>query len=217
MYREQWLYILLRILAGGISAGLTEYFWQKIRGAYETVHDGSAIFTGLLLALLFNEEASLLMVSTASAFSIMFGKLWFGGIGHAPIHPAVLGKLIFQPIGVPIVEPLWYLALLAYIWMIIQKMEPWLYSVSFFVIAGCLKPALLQSALFYLTGAYFIWSYETMPPTKKYRWLFTFMISFLSVIFYETGLRSTGICFAVGIADAFVPWMRERYENNLPF
>lgn len=213
-YKDQWMYILAMIAVGGISAGLAEYSWQKLRNQFNTVRDGSAVFSGIMLALFFEADTSLVLISGAAFFVIWFGKQCFGGIGHAPVHPAILGKLIFQPLGIPMFEPLWYFSIGALVWMLLRKMQPISYSLVFLILTIGLQPELLTSAVVYLTAAYFVWSYETMPPTKAYRWIFTLMLAFLSVILYESTLKSAGICFAIAIADAFVPWMKERYNKS---
>ena len=212
-YPDRWLHVLSMILIGGLSAGLAEYFWQINTGRFLTVHDGSAAFSGVLLALLFESETSLLRVVFAAVFSIIVGKQLFGGIGHAPFHPAILGKLIFQPTGMPMVEPLWYLALVAVFWMLFKQMQPWWFSLIYVCVSGIFVPKLFTSAVFYLAAVYFVWSYETMPPTNKDRWVFTWMITISTIVFCKTGLGSVGICFAAGLANGFIPWMRERYDR----
>ncbi len=199
---SQW-HILSMLIISSIAAYLTEYFWQQYQGKYMTVHDGSAIFTGILLALLFSAETSLWKVAFAAIIAILLGKQWFGGIGSAPIHPVIVGKLLFQPFGVPMIEPLWYLSVLALIWMILMRMIPWSFPIIYLFIVGMIQPELFSSAFIYISATYFVWSYETMTPTRFGKWIFTIVLALLTLAFYKIGMGIYGICFAVAFADLF--------------
>ncbi len=199
---SQW-HILSMLIISSIAAYLTEYFWQQYQGKYMTVHDGSAIFTGILLALLFSAETSLWKVAFASVISILLGKQWFGGIGCAPIHPVIVGKLLFQPFGVPVIEPLWYFAVFALGWLILTRMIPWSYPAVYLIIVSVFQPKLIFSASVYIAAAYFVWSYETLTPTRFGKWTFTLLLAVLTIIFFKIGMGSSCVCFAVAFADLF--------------
>ena len=111
------------------------------------------------------------------------------------------------------VESLWYFALAAMLWMLFKQMQPWGYSLVYVCVSGACVPELFTSALFYLSAVYFIWSYETMPPTNKDRWLYTWIMTISTIMFVKTGLRTAGICFAVALANGFLPWMRDKYDR----
>ena len=204
------LHILSIIFVGAVAAGLSEYFWQEMKGEYSTVHDGSAIFTGICMALLFSVDTPLWKVGLAAASAIIFGKQCFGGIGHAPVHPAILGKLFFQPFGVPMINDLWYLAIGAIAWMGIQRMQPLRYTLVYLIVCGIVKQDLLLSAVFYITGVYFVWSYETMVPTRQGRWVFTAVITGLTLLFHQIGMGNSGIVFAVAFSNLMIPWISHR-------
>ena len=210
---DAWFHILSMILVGGLSAGLAEYFWQIASKSYVTVHDGSAVFSGIVMALLFENDTSVYRVGLAAVFSIIIGKQLFGGIGHALIHPAILGKVVFQPAGIPMIESLWYLAVFSLIGMLAKHMQPWRYPLVYVGLCIIFQPQIRYSAVFYLAAAYFVWNYETMPPTKKDRWIFTGTVSILTIVFFGTMLRTVGICFALAFAECLIPWMRDRYER----
>ena len=206
----QRTHILSMILVSGLVAGLSEYFWQEIKGEYSTVKDGSAVFTGICLSLFFSVDTPLWKAALAAGIAIVLGKQCFGGIGHAPMHPVVIGKLLFQPFSLPMIEPLWYLAIGAIVWMFIQRMLPFRYTMVYLGVCGILRPELLSSALFYLTGVYFVWSYETMVPTRQGRWMFTGIIAVLTLLFSVIGMGRTGILFAVAFADLMISWIGDR-------
>lgn len=85
--RALWL-----VLVGVASAVLTEAICQKIRGRPITVSDGSAVVTGMLLVYCLPPGVPFWMPVVGSAFAIAIGKQAFGGLGHNPLNPALLGR-----------------------------------------------------------------------------------------------------------------------------
>ncbi len=89
------------IVTATVASVLFEYLVQKyvLKGTL-TIHDGSAIITGLLLA--FNVPATLpLWIVVIGAFvSIVVGKMTFGGLGKNPFNPALVGR-VFLVISFP--------------------------------------------------------------------------------------------------------------------
>lgn len=209
-YPNWRLHFFMMLIVGILSAGLTEYLWQMYTGHFQTIRDGSAVFTGLLLTLLFSIDTPLWKVALASITAILAGKQIFGGIGYAPIHPVLVGKIVFQPFGEPMIENLWLLALMAILWMCCQRMLPVKYPLVFVLIGGVFHTSLWFSATFYLAAAYFIWSYETMVPTQKGRWIFTVLSSVFLVIFEKMGMGCAAIFFSIAFADLWIPWIRLR-------
>ena len=83
--------LLLIMVCVGICL-LTEYWFQKIRKKPVTVHDGSAIITGLLLALTLPPDFTIFGAALGSFFAIGVGKQLFGGLGFNIFNPALLGR-----------------------------------------------------------------------------------------------------------------------------
>ncbi|MBC8494330.1 MAG: RnfABCDGE type electron transport complex subunit D [Candidatus Thioglobus sp.] len=85
--------ILLQIVLGVISAVLVEAIFVALRGrnALESLSDGSAILTGILLAISIPSIAPWWLVVVGVAFAIIFGKQLYGGLGNNPFNPAMLG------------------------------------------------------------------------------------------------------------------------------
>lgn len=214
-YPEQRVHYLMMLIVGILSAGLTEYFWQEYTGHFQTIRDGSAVFTGLLLTLLFSMDTPLWKIAAAAMTAILVGKQIFGGIGYAPIHPVIVGKILFQPFGEPMIESLWILAVAAILWLCFQKMLPIQYPLMFVLLGGSFYTPLWFSATFYIAAAYFIWSYETMAPTRFGRWLFVFIACVFILIFENMGMGCASVFFSMAFADLMVPWLRLRNVKSL--
>lgn len=82
----------LLILTSVVFCVLTEAVWQKLRGKRITIYDGSAILTGLLLALTLPPRLPLWMVALGAVVAISLGKQVFGGLGYNPFNPALVGR-----------------------------------------------------------------------------------------------------------------------------
>lgn len=83
---------LITILACVIGCVGSEWLYCKITKKNSTIHDLSAVVTGLLLA--FNVPAGLpiWMCLFGSIFSIIVVKMLFGGIGFNFLNPALAGR-----------------------------------------------------------------------------------------------------------------------------
>ena len=75
---------------------LTELVFNKIRKVECTLHDGSAIVTGLLFAFVIPVGMSLLYVAIGAIVSIALGKMLFGGLGQNVFNPALVGRAFVQ-------------------------------------------------------------------------------------------------------------------------
>lgn len=71
---------------------LTEYLIQKALKKQVTIKDGSAALTGLLLALTVTPELPVWMIIIGAVVAIGLGKHIFGGLGHNPFNPALIGR-----------------------------------------------------------------------------------------------------------------------------
>ena len=75
---------------------LTELVFNKIRKVECTLHDGSAIVTGLLFAFVIPVGMSLQYVAIGAVVSIALGKMLFGGLGQHVFNPALVGRAFVQ-------------------------------------------------------------------------------------------------------------------------
>jgi len=78
---------------GVIAAVLAEAIIQKLRKREITVLDGSAVITGMLVAFNLHAGAPWWIPVLGSVFAITIGKHVFGGLGHNPLNPALLGRV----------------------------------------------------------------------------------------------------------------------------
>ncbi len=74
------------------AAVLTEAIFQKLRRKPVTIYDGSAILTGLLLALILPPSLPLWAGCLGAVMAIVIGKQIFGGLGHNIFNPALVGR-----------------------------------------------------------------------------------------------------------------------------
>lgn len=83
---------LLVIITAITVSGLSEYCYQRLMKLPITITDGSAIITGLLLALSLSSSMPLWMVGLGSIFAIIIVKQLFGGLGQNFMNPALAAR-----------------------------------------------------------------------------------------------------------------------------
>lgn len=74
------------------SCVLTELVWDKCIGRRQTISDGSAIVTGLILAFNLPSTVPLWMPVIGGVFAILIVKQLFGGIGQNFMNPALAAR-----------------------------------------------------------------------------------------------------------------------------
>lgn len=82
---------LLVIAASILGALLSETIMQIILKKKITVTNGSAVVTGLLLAMIVPPETPAWMAAIGSCFAISIAKQIFGGLGYNILNPALSG------------------------------------------------------------------------------------------------------------------------------
>lgn len=85
---------LLVILVSIVTAVGTEAIIQKLLHKKITVSDGSAVITGLLLAMVIPPNVPLWIPVIGAFCSIAIGKSVFGGLGCNIFNPALVGRAI---------------------------------------------------------------------------------------------------------------------------
>ncbi len=85
------IYVIFIILTAILTAVITEYAAKRLRKRKFHM-DGSAILTGLLLALILPPRVPLWLVVIGATFSIAIAKEAFGGLGHNVFNPALAGR-----------------------------------------------------------------------------------------------------------------------------
>lgn len=91
IYTFGW-YVLTLMIASVASALVTEYVALRMMDK-EFEMDGSAVVTGLLLALIIPPSSPIWMPVIGSGIGIAIGKCAFGGLGYNVFNPAIVGRL----------------------------------------------------------------------------------------------------------------------------
>ncbi len=77
-----------------LTAIAAEAAMQRMMGQPLNIMDGSALLTGLLLAMNLPPGSPWWLVVVGSAVSIILGKQIFGGLGGNPFNPALVGRVV---------------------------------------------------------------------------------------------------------------------------
>ena len=85
---------LITVVSAVAACVFFEFAFQKIRKQKTTISDGSAVVTGVLLALILPASVNIAMPIAGSFFAIVIVKQLFGGIGSNFLNPA-LGAKVF--------------------------------------------------------------------------------------------------------------------------
>jgi len=88
--------IVALLLVAAASAGALAVEWALEPRGRETIADGSALLTGVLLALTLPPSIPLWMAFLGGAIAIGLGKTIWGGLGHNLFNPALVGRAFLQ-------------------------------------------------------------------------------------------------------------------------
>ncbi len=86
------IHALWIILVSIASALLTESLFQLVLKRPNTIADGSAIVTGILLAYNLPSGIPFWLPAVGAFVGIAVGKMAFGGLGYNPMNPALIGR-----------------------------------------------------------------------------------------------------------------------------
>jgi electron transport complex protein RnfD len=94
-----WLFgwgVLVNMLLAGLTAITAEaaMLTARQRPALPTLQDGSALLTGVLLALALPPLAPWWIPVIGSLFAIVIAKQLYGGLGYNPFNPAMAGYVV---------------------------------------------------------------------------------------------------------------------------
>jgi electron transport complex protein RnfD len=87
---------LLLLTVCSATTLLTEHICQRLRNRPTTIGDGSALITGILLALILPPAFPLWAAALGAIAGIVMGKMVFGGLGHNKFNPALVGRAFLQ-------------------------------------------------------------------------------------------------------------------------
>ncbi len=103
-FRLKALFLYLACLLGCLA---TEAIFLKVRKKpLNSLWDGSAIITALLLAMTLPPDLSLELAVIGSVVAVALGKQVFGGLGHNIFNPALVGRAFMQ-IAFPVAMTTW--------------------------------------------------------------------------------------------------------------
>lgn len=83
--------LLASATAWGAEAAIIRLRKQPVA---QTLGDNSALLTGLLLAISLPSMAPWWMVVLGTAFAVIIAKQLYGGLGHNPFNPAMIGYVV---------------------------------------------------------------------------------------------------------------------------
>jgi electron transport complex protein RnfD len=89
-----------------LSAVAFEAIWQAASRVRQTVGNGAAVLTGLLLALNLPPSSPWWMCVVGAGVAVLLGKMVFGGLGQNPFNPALTGR-VFLLIAFPAEMTTW--------------------------------------------------------------------------------------------------------------
>ena len=84
------------VIVTSIAAILTEAIFQRLRNKPITITDGSALVTGMLLALNLPPGLPYWMAVVGAVVAISLGKQIYGGLGANPFNPALIGRVFLM-------------------------------------------------------------------------------------------------------------------------
>ena len=87
---------MVTVLVAVFAAMVAEYACNKIMKTGLTIDDGSAILTGILLAMTLPPSFPIAATALGAVVAIVFGKQVFGGLGANIFNPALLGRAFLQ-------------------------------------------------------------------------------------------------------------------------
>jgi Na+-translocating ferredoxin:NAD+ oxidoreductase subunit D len=90
------LYALALVVTCVATAVGAEYLWQRVRAKGNSAFDGSAVITGMLLALTLPPGLPIYMAALGSIVAVTIGKQIFGGLGQNIFNPALVGRAFIQ-------------------------------------------------------------------------------------------------------------------------
>ncbi len=97
-----WRALLVAAVSMACAAGF-EWLWCILRKSRNTVADGSALVTGLLLAMTLPVSVPLWQVAVGNFFAIIVIKAIFGGLGQNIFNPALAARaflMVISPMGI---------------------------------------------------------------------------------------------------------------------
>jgi len=85
--------VKLYLVAGAVAV-MVEWLVQRLMGREITALDGSALLTGILLAMNLPPSSPWWLAAVGAVVAIVLGKQIFGGLGQNPFNPALVARVV---------------------------------------------------------------------------------------------------------------------------
>lgn len=99
-------YAALVLAVSVASAVLCEFLWNLILKKPNSLSDGSAVVTGLLLGMNLAPKVPVWMAALGSAIAIIIVKQMFGGLGNNFANPAITARIVLM-VSFPLAMTSW--------------------------------------------------------------------------------------------------------------
>lgn len=84
---------VVALTASGVAGAVFgEWLSNRLRRQKQTIKDGSAVLTGLLLTGTLSPGLPFWMPATGGFTAVIFAKMLFGGLGYSIFNPALIGR-----------------------------------------------------------------------------------------------------------------------------
>ena len=225
------LHALAIISTSVLTAVCTEGAIQKIRLKKTTIIDGSAVVTGLLLALLLPSNVPLWVLIVGAFVAVAIAKHAFGGYGSNIFNPALVGWAFLTmawPMYMAVdvarlvdISPVVLLVCAAFLFLWNRGYIKWQISTAYLITVVLLIVLfnLDISRIFigvFILGVFFMATDPvTTPTTKKGRFVFGVGCGILTVIYGLYGGYAEGICYSILLMNSVTPLV-DRFTRPTP-
>ncbi len=226
-----------------VSAIVFETICNKVMHKPNTVQDGSAALTGLLLAMCLPASMPPLFAAMGSMFAIVVGKAVFGGLGCNIFNPAHIGRAILLAAKLPDLMNLFWgnvggslgetcvpALVLGGLYLIYKKLIDWripvFYLVTVAILTGVYGAVMGYPSTFPLyhlfagglmIGAFFMATdWVTSPITKKGKIIYAIGLGVLTSLIRLRGSYTEGVCYSILMMNMVTP-MIDRFVRNVSF
>lgn len=226
------LQALTTISTSVLAAVCTEGAIQKIRLKKTTITDGSAVVTGLLLALLLPSNVPLWIPIAGASVAVAIAKHAFGGYGSNIFNPALVGWAFLTmawPMHMTVdaarlvdIPPVVVLVCAAFLFLLNRGYIKWRISTAYLITVVSLIVLfnLDISRIFigvFILGVFFMATDPvTTPVTKKGRVIFGIGCGILTVIYGLYGGYAEGVCYSILLMNSITPLI-DRFMRVKPF
>ncbi len=214
-----------------LAAVCTEGIIQKMRLKKVTITDGSAVVTGLLLALLLPSNVPLWVPIVGAFVAVAIAKHAFGGYGSNIFNPALVGWA-FLTMAWPMhmamdvarladIPPVVLLVCAVFLFLLNRGYIKWQISAAYLITTVSLMALFTIdiSRIFigiFILGVFFMATDPvTTPVTKKGRFVFGIGCGILTVIYGLYGSYAEGVGYSILLMNSVTPLI-DRFTRPKP-